>query len=134
MSTKGATRRNTGFTLIELIVTIVVAALAMAAVIPFLGDVFLRSHEPGVQLHAALELQTAMENLLAGHTGSLGDLYNQVGPEGSYLSDGVRLVEKRYVEFTGAAESEAGAETGLLKIRLENSLGESATRLFTEPL
>lgn len=65
---------------------------------------------------------------------SLGDLYNQVGPEGSYLSDGVRLVEKRYVEFTGAAESEAGAETGLLKIRLENSLGESATRLFTEPL
>lgn len=134
MSTKGATRRNTGFTLIELIVTIVVAALAMAAVIPFLGDVFLRSHEPGVQLHAALELQTAMENLLAGHTGSLEDLYNQIGPEGSFLSDGVRLVEKRYVEFNGNVESEAEAESGLLKIRLENSLGESTTRLFTDPL
>ena len=134
MRTKGAARHNTGFTLIELIVTIVVAALAMAAVIPFLGEVFLRSHEPGVQLHAALELQTAMENLLAGHTGSLGDLYDQVGPEGSFLSDGVRLVEKRYVEFNGNVESEAEAESGLLKIRLENSLGESATRLFTESL
>ena len=75
-----------------------------------------------------------MENLLAGHTGSLEDLYNQIGPEGSFLSDGVRLVEKRYVEFNGNVESEAEAESGLLKIRLENSLGESTTRLFTDPL
>lgn len=126
--------RPSGFTLIELIVTIVLAALAMAAVIPFLGDVFLRSREPGAQLHDAMEIQTVMENLIASHTGTLQELHERVGAEGSLIEGNIQIVENRYVTFDGAQEAGPSGENRLLKVTLRNALGESLTRLFTEPL
>lgn len=127
-------QRRFGFTLIELIVTIVLAALAMAAAIPFLGDVFLRSREPGAHLHDAMEIQSVMENLVASHTGTLQALHERIGDEGDLIEGSIEIVENRYVTFDGTQEAGPSGENRLLKVTLRNALGESLTRLFTEPL
>jgi prepilin-type N-terminal cleavage/methylation domain-containing protein len=121
-----------GFTLIEVVVTIVMAAIAVAVLLPFLSDVFLRSHEPRRQLVEAMELHAAMESLVARHTNRLAVFHETVGPEGTLVDGHFLLVENRYTGFLGGQES--GTSTNLLKITLENTLGERVTRFFTVPL
>ena len=60
-------RRTSGFTLIEVIVAIVLSAIALAAILPMLDKVFLLSHEPRTTLQAGLSLQSAMEDLVVWH-------------------------------------------------------------------
>ncbi len=130
---KAEQQSRQGFTLIEVIITLVIAAIALAAVIPFLSDVFLRSHEPRRQLVEAMDLYAAMENVVAAHTGSLQELKTYVGPEQTLFSDRFRVLENRYVEFVDGNESSSAQET-LLKVTLQNDLGETLTRLFAMSL
>lgn len=123
-----------GFTLIEVIVTIIIAAVALAAVIPFLGSVFLRSHEPRLLLHDALDLQTAMENVVALHTNGIDQLHQQIGAEGAMIEGRFRVAENRYIAFDGNAETGSPATNNLLKVTLQNPTGETLTRLFAVPL
>ena len=132
MNTPRQTKR--GFTLIEVLVTIVIAAIAMAAILPFLGNVFLRSYEPRTQLIGALDLQSAMEELVALHTNDLENLKQQVGPENAMLHGRFRIVDNRYVAFSGYNESGSTTNMNLLKVTLQNDLGETVTRIFSVPL
>lgn len=122
-----------GFTLVEVIVAIVLSALAMAALVPFLGDVFLLAHEPRVQLRDALSLQSAMEELVAFNTNGLEMLQAEVGLEGTYYRGSFQVADNHYTAFNSASEIPP-ATNNLLKITLQNRLGETLTRLFTEPL
>lgn len=122
-----------GFTLIEVIVTLLIAAIALAAVIPFLGDVFLRSHEPRRQLRQAMDLQAAMENVVAAHTGTLDELQAYVGPEQQLFFNRFRVLANGYVDFDSGNEIASG-QNRLLKVTIENDLGETLTRLFAMPL
>ncbi len=125
-----------GFTLIEVIVTIVISAIALAAVVPLLGAVFMRSHEPHGQLRDGAELHSAMENLVARHLPGNGidleSLRTAVGAEGSSPADGLTVVHNRYVSFVGGVESGTPATNTLLKVTLANGLGERLSRLFAE--
>lgn len=123
--------RPAGFTLIEVIVVIVLTAVAMGAILPFLGNVFMASHEPLTQMNEGIALQETMEDLVAGHTNSLESLRVRVGSEGGAYSN-FTVLYNRYVEFPGGSENPAG--TNLLKVTLQNSLGESITRLFARSL
>jgi len=124
---------KTGFTLVEVIVAIVISALAMAALLPFLGDVFLLAHEPRVQLRDALSLQSVMEDLVAFHTNGLDVLRVEIGNEGTRYRGTFRVVDNHYTAFNNTVEIPP-ATNNLLKVTLENGLGETVTRLFTEPL
>jgi len=124
---------KTGFTLVEVIVAIVISALAMAALLPFLGDVFLLAHEPRVQLRDALSLQSVMEDLVAFHTNGLDVLRVEIGNEGTHYRGTFRVVDNHYTAFNNTVEIPP-ATNNLLKVTLENGLGETVTRLFTEPL
>jgi len=130
---KTSTHGQQGFTLIEVVVTIIIAALAMAAVLPFLGNVFQRSFEPRAQLRDLLDLQSAIEQLVAVHTNSLETLRVRIGPEGTQHEGQFRVVENRFVAFTGLVEGGSPAANDLLKVTLENQLGERVTRLFADP-
>jgi prepilin-type N-terminal cleavage/methylation domain-containing protein len=121
-----------GFTLIEVVATLLLSALAFAALLPFLDRVFLQSHEPRVQLQQAMNLQTAMENLVATHTNSLNALRLRIGSAGDPVGGGVTVAENRYIAFVGGTESSTPASNNLLKVTLQNPLGEQVTRLFTE--
>lgn len=123
-----------GFTLVEVVVTIILSALAMAAVLPFLGEVFMRSYEPRIQLSQALGLQSAMEDMVALHTNRLAELKQVVGSEGGRWEEAYTVVENRYVHFVSGQEASGPPTNSLLKITLRNPLGEWMTRLFAEPL
>lgn len=125
--------RACGFTLIEVVVAIVISALAMAAILPFLGDVFLLAHEPRLQLRDGLSLQTAMEELIAFHTNGLPVLRAEVGSEGTMYKNRFLVINNHYTAFAAGVET-APSTNNLLKITLQNNLGETLTRLYTEPL
>lgn len=131
---KRASIRGRGFTLVELIVTIVILAIVMASVIPFLGRVFARSYEPRVQLTNAVDMQSSMEDMIAAQTNRLAELHQLVGPEGGAWEGRFTVVENRYVRFVGGAEAGSPTTNSLLKVTLQNELGERITRLFAEPL
>lgn len=119
--------------MIEVIVTIVISAIALSVVMPLLSRVFLRSHEPRVQLRDSSELHTVMENMVASlQTNRLTSLQAAVGAEGGLLNDRITVVRNRFVGFTGNVESASPTTNTLLKITLKNALGEEATRLFVE--
>ena len=125
-----------GFTLIEVIVTVVVSAIALAAIVPLLGTVFMRSHEPIEQLRIGAELHSAMENLIAlqapGTGLSVDALHNTLGAEGSPHAGSLTVVHNHYVNFTGGIETSAPVTNNLLKVTLGNELGERLSRLFAE--
>lgn len=127
---------NGGFTLIEIIVTIVISAIALAAVLPLLDRVFLRSHEPRILLHGGLDLQSSMEDLVAWHTNGLESLRAYVGPEGGLYPPDTRfnVVNNRYIAFSDHVESATVSSNNLLKITLQAASGETLTRLFTGQL
>lgn len=126
-----------GFTLLEIIVAMVISALALVAVLPFLDRVFQLGHEPRVQLRAALSLQSAMDELVLQHrlhTNDLAHLHQAVGGEGTTHASGFVVIDNHYVDFPGNLEAPDVTNTNLLKITLQNELGEQVTRLFTVPL
>ena len=132
-------RRPAGFTLIEVVAAIVLSAIAMAAILPFLSNVFLKSHEPRTQLDEGLALQTAMENLVVWHHAAntnRNDL-NKLETLREYvrtnLPVGIVARETNYVDFAGSAET-ASTNPVLLKVTLANSFNEAVTRLFARPL
>lgn len=125
--------RKKGFTLLEVVVTIVLSALAMAAVVPLLSQVFMRSHEPRIQLREAFDLHAAMENLVAlKETNTLTQLHTLAGGEGSLYGGRFTVVHNRFVTFTGYTEGGTPTTNNLLKITLRNALGEQTSRLFAE--
>ncbi len=125
--------KSGGFTLLEVVVAIVIIALALAAVVPLLSQVFMRSYEQPVQLRDAVDLHSAMEDLVASQgTNTLATLHAATGAEGSLLNGRFTVVHNRYVTFTGGAEGGSPAFNTLLKITLRNALGEQLTRLFAE--
>ena len=131
------TRRvPSGFTLIEVIVAIVLSAIAMAAILPMLDRVFLMSHEPRTTLQDGLDLQTAMDELVvwdAAHSNAPALLQEHAGAVGDSF-EGMAVVNNGYVDFPddGGVES-ATATPLLLKVTLRNPLGETVTRLFGPP-
>jgi prepilin-type N-terminal cleavage/methylation domain-containing protein len=137
--------RPSGFTLIEVIVAIVLSAIAMAAILPMLDRVFLLSHEPRTTLQAGLDLQTAMDGLVTLHDANdnnVGWLKTNLLANRIVLPAGISVVASNTynVDFVLIADgrwrekpSGSVTSTNLLKVTLRNSLGERATRLFTVP-
>jgi prepilin-type N-terminal cleavage/methylation domain-containing protein len=128
------THEQRGFTLIEVLVVIVLLTITLAAILPFLDQVYLLSYEPGAQMRDNYALRSAMEELVLWHTNDLDLLMQHVGDEGgSYLGQ-FTVVDNHYITFTANQETDSVSSNNLLKITLENQLGETATRLFTVPL
>ena len=129
-------RVPSGFTLIEVIVAIVLSAIAMAAILPMLDRVFQLSHEPRTTLQDGLDLQSAMDGLVvwdAAHSNAPALLQEHIGAVGGLFQDMV-VVNNGFVTFPGTGGNEsAAANQLLLKVTLQNSLGETATRLFGPP-
>ena len=135
-------RRPAGFTLIEVVAAIVLSAIAMAAILPFLSNVFLKSHQPRTQLDEGLALQTAMENLVVWHSfninpppgiNSLDQLRQYIATN---LPPDIFAQETNYVTFVGQSETVV-TNKDLLKVTLfieRDDVKEWVTRLFARPL
>lgn len=122
-----------GYTLIEVIVAMVVSAIAMAAILPFLGRVFQLGHEPRTSLQAGLDLQTAMERLVAWDMAQGHDPLALQAHIGAGTYDGQRVLENNFVAYRNGVET-ATADRELLKVVLQSpGTQETMERLFAVP-
>jgi prepilin-type N-terminal cleavage/methylation domain-containing protein len=129
-----------GFTLIEVIVTIVLAAIASVLLIQFMGGNMERSLAPLVRVDQSYKLTTVMENITAHYKNllltdadPLGQLVTDVqgGNVGSNSPNfGNYTPTLRYVDFSSGSESVCSVSCRVLRVDLQ--WGEHRlTALFT---
>ncbi len=132
----GSDLATKGFTLIEVIVTILVIAVLGSLMVTALGPSLTHSTEAAASLAAAYDLQSTMEAIRqTGTTNTLADLSALIGPEGASRNNqfGVYdVIHNRSIDFVANQEQPSGATTNLLKITIQGQSGETLTLLLRE--
>ena len=78
------TKKNKGFTLIEIIVILVVAGIMAAILVPFMGTALTRSHEPLDNLRHSADLSSDMARVVAEWDGIWESVYDKCEEEDDY--------------------------------------------------
>ncbi|MBI5194618.1 MAG: prepilin-type N-terminal cleavage/methylation domain-containing protein [Nitrospirae bacterium] len=131
---------QTGFTLIEIIITLVISGMLGAVLYSYFGKTFTSSSNPVVRLNKAFNHQQVMENITAdylkNYTTNLVTLKTNIGAEATNQNNSYGqyyVINNRYIKFAG--QTEATDDTGannLLKVTIRNDLGEILTVLFAK--
>ena len=145
--------KSSGFTLLEVIITLTVGALLMAVIIPYLGTSVTKSSEPLANLRNTLLIYQTMENMTADYRNQkakaeppfdLVAFHNKIsslGAEGTdesndYYGD-YHVVENRFILFDGSGQEAAagGTQQHILKVTIRPlTFGATFTTLFTDVL
>ncbi|PKN20637.1 MAG: hypothetical protein CVU71_02300 [Deltaproteobacteria bacterium HGW-Deltaproteobacteria-6] len=143
-----AKEKSTGFTLIEVIITLVVAAIVGTMMFTTLGSSLTKSSDPFFRMQTSLGLQRVMENFVTAnekyYAGDLPGLRAAIagvspvpvnGNEGATLTNSFgtyTIVENRFIKFVSNMEETAGASDpqNLLKVTIKNSNNETLTYIF----
>lgn len=132
-----------GFTLIEVIIVLTLAALLGTFIYSFFGKSYIESMKAGSNLAKSQEIQKVMENIISDfkktYTANLAGLQTKVGlPENSDMTNtygNYKVIDNHFIKFVDAGGgnwSEAvGAITDLLKVTIKNELGETLTIVFS---
>jgi len=130
-----------GFTLLEVIITLVVVAVVGAMLFSYFGSSLIQSSTPINRLHTTFSLQQALENITAdyrkNYTANLTGLQALVVSEGTSQNNSYgqySVVENRFIKFSGTSEAAwaTGDPQNLLKVTIKNVNGERLTRIFTK--
>lgn len=131
---------QSGFTLIEIIITLVISGILGAVLFSYFGKTFTSSSNSVIRLSKAYSLQQAVENITAdylkNYTTNLVPLKTNIGAEVTTQNNSYGqyyVVNNRYIKFV--SQTEAVDDTGannLLKVTLKNDLGEILTVLFVK--
>ncbi|MFC1495549.1 type II secretion system protein [Thermodesulfobacteriota bacterium] len=132
-----------GFTLIEIIATLLVVSILGTLLFQYFGESFMRSSKPIERLNQTLILQQVIENInedyerspktetyidsiLRINIGNAGT--DQDNPYGKYS-----VVENHFIKFVGELENPitAADPKDTLKVTLKNKIDESMTIFFT---
>jgi len=133
---RGNCVRQQGFTLIELIVTLVVFAILATMLVTVMGTSVVNSGQPVFRLQQTMTLQQTMENIRANFS-AVSDLALLKSAIGTGQQDNAygtyEVIDNRYVKFTGHNEAEGGAADGILKVSIKDQgSGLVLTELFVE--
>lgn len=131
---------QSGFTLIEIIITLVIAGILGAVLYSYFGKTFTSSSNPVIRLKKAFNHQKIMENITAdymkNYTTNIVTLKTKIGAEATNKNNSYGqyyVVNNRYIKFV--SQTEAVDDTGinnLLKVTIKNDLGETLTVLFVK--
>jgi len=131
---KRARHGKRGFTLLEVIVTLTVAAVLATVLLVFLGHAVRRSAAPAVQLADVYSLQTVMENIrYDALSNSLTAVSARVGNEESEADNAYgryRVIQNRFISLDAGAEAAAPGTTNVLKVTIANAAGARLSLLF----
>lgn len=132
--------KQSGFTLIEIIITIIVFAILGTISFTYLGTSFTQSSMPIHRLKKTFELQQVMESITSDYkfdyTSNLIGLPAKIGNEGTNQSNDYgqyTVVNNRFIKFVNYAEApiDTGDPQNILKVSIKNDLGEILTVLFS---
>lgn len=133
---RGKCVRQQGFTLIELIITLVVFAILATMLVTVMGTSVTNSGQPVSRLQQTMTLQQTMENIRANFT-AINDLALLKIAIGSGQQDNAygayEVIDNRYIKFTGYNEAEGVAADGILKVSIKDQeSGLVLTELLVE--
>ncbi len=141
MKGTGKHRGSFGFTLIEVIMTIVVVAVLAAMIYTYFGPAITGSSTPVARLESALGAQSAMENVTADYLANYGSknlswLQSKVGAEGSALNPSYgqgTVVDNHFITWSGGGEVKvpSPAISNCLKVTVRDSAGDVLTQIYT---
>ena len=130
-----------GFTLIELIITIVVTALLASMLFSYFGTAITGSATPITRLGTTLAAQSAMENItadyLANYTANLTGLQGAIGAEGGILNAPYgkgTVVDNHFITWSTSDDEVRVPSPGIsncLKVTVRDATGQTLTRIFT---
>jgi len=132
-----------GFTLIEIIATILLVAVMGALLFQYFGESFLRSNRPMERLNQTLKLQQVIENINEDYERSAKTeayidniLRINIGNEGSDQDNPFgkyKVVDNHFIKFVTELETPitAGDPKNILKVTLENEMNSAMTIFFT---
>ena len=129
-------RDNSGFTLIEMTIALVVTAILGVILVTALGSSLTNSSQPIFRLQQTMALLQTMENIRADFTVSndLALLKTAIGTGVQSNSYGnYEVLENAYVKFAGYTEAPGVASDGILKVTIRDSTsGMVLTELFVD--
>jgi len=139
--TSAKRRRERGFTLIEIIVTLVIVAFLSVILASFYRISFEASSGPVVKITGAHSLKRVMENITAHYrtnpqAAGLLALRTDVGVAGQTYNNAFgqyTVVNNKFIKFVNRLETDiqTGDPQNLLKITVSNNLGEILTAVFS---
>lgn len=137
-----------GFTLIEVIITIVVLAILATMLFTYFGKAFTGSSTPATRLDNALQLQTVMENITDDYVNlnnpsnnqhDLATLQTRIGTENSVMNNNYgkyKVVENHYIKYDLSVSYQEQPDTtnlNLLKATVQSMAdGERLTLVFSK--
>ena len=134
--------KESGFTLLELIVTMVIIGILATMIFQYFGTPLTRSAEPVHRLKKAFKLQQVLENITEDYEASDKSetylnltLKIKIGAEGSDQSNAYgeyHVVDHHFIKFVSGAEAllAGGEPKNVLKVTIQNNLQETLTALF----
>ncbi len=139
--------KQNGFTLIEVILVLVVAAVLGTMMFQYLGTSFTQSSVPIQRLNQALGLQQVMENITVDYKSNPSDLIglqSKIGtttttPNPQDNSYGqYNVIYNDFILFIASGSNNIDSSDGtgtnnLLKVTIQNDRGEILTALFSSP-
>ncbi len=132
-----------GFTLIEVIVTLTIAAVVGGMLYELLGTSMIKSSVPIGRLQASFTLQKVMENITADYPKNyafdLSGLQVSIGAEGTNQGNygngtyTYTVVENHFIKFVSNQEQTGSATDNLLKVTLKDkNSSETLTKIFVQ--
>ncbi|MFA5285409.1 MAG: type II secretion system protein [Smithellaceae bacterium] len=127
-----------GFTLIEIIITLVIASILGVIIFQYLGSSMVRSSDPIFRLKKSLTLQQVAENITADYKRNFTDLVGLKAKVESPSTSGYgdyTVVTSKYIKFDNFQEiDEPNADIKkMLKVTIKNEQNETLTMLFIVP-
>ncbi|MDH5298570.1 MAG: type II secretion system GspH family protein [Desulfobulbaceae bacterium] len=127
--------RESGFTLIEIIVALMILSIVGVFVMQLFGSSFVASTTPLTQLQNSFDLQGAMEEMTDDYNSGtpLADLQTRVNSEAYGNGASYTVSENRFVTVSGSTFVEAASDApkDLLRVTIQAANGETLTTLFS---
>ncbi len=124
--------KKEGFTLIEIIVTIVVAAILAALMVQFASTAMTRSGDPAAAVRTSADTATVLEGIVSDYVKNINTNPNSAlaSIKTSYSSNA--NVTMTYIDFdaTGQEEDKGNTPTDTLKVTVQGA-GYAVTTLLT---
>jgi len=126
--------RNAGFTLLEIIVTLIVASILGAMVTSMMGGVFTRSTQPAIQTMEIYAMNQVADNVARAYRvlGSTHDLQTEIGSgtfNQTYSGGTISVTAATTGYGTGSAPVEGGS-ADLLSVVITGPSGLTYALLF----
>jgi prepilin-type N-terminal cleavage/methylation domain-containing protein len=127
MKTPLDSAREEAFTLLEVVVTLTVAAVLATMLMVYLGRAFQRSADPAISLAGIYRLQSVIENIQHDSlSNALTVVSTRVGAEESNQNNAYgqyRVLQNHFISLTGGTEAPAPGTTNVLKVTVGNTTG-----------